>query len=227
MGGGVYPNSYLLLPPADLRELLQACLPRSLPRVPRSTGARKTASSSSMRSAATATASAPRRARTSASTSTPTSAHRPEVHRPAIPRLEAGVAPACVRQCPGRVRHIDYMDNIDGHPTSWCTSGRSPFRCARTSGPSPTSSTSHHWRRIAFNEDGEFDDTQFAHPDGVPASRCSAPVSNRRWPPSRRSARRRPAARPSELMDILISRDWNDLLGPFTENPAELDRPAR
>ena len=29
----------------------------------------------------------------------------------------------------------------------------------------------------------------------------------------------------SELMDILISRDWNDLMGPFTQNPAELIRP--
>jgi ethylbenzene hydroxylase subunit beta/complex iron-sulfur molybdoenzyme family reductase subunit beta len=28
----------------------------------------------------------------------------------------------------------------------------------------------------------------------------------------------------SELMDLLISRDWNDLMGPFTQNPAELDR---
>jgi hypothetical protein len=27
-------------------------------------------------------------------------------------------------------------------------------------------------------------------------------------------------------MDILISRDWNDLLGPFTVNPATLDRPV-
>jgi hypothetical protein len=25
-------------------------------------------------------------------------------------------------------------------------------------------------------------------------------------------------------MDILISRDWNDLLGPFTVNPSTLDR---
>ena len=30
---------------------------------------------------------------------------------------------------------------------------------------------------------------------------------------------------PSELMDILISRDWNDLMGPFTQNPAVLQRP--
>jgi hypothetical protein len=28
----------------------------------------------------------------------------------------------------------------------------------------------------------------------------------------------------SELMDILIARDWNALLGPFTVNPAELER---
>ena len=27
-----------------------------------------------------------------------------------------------------------------------------------------------------------------------------------------------------ELMDILISRDWNDLLGPFTADPALIDR---
>lgn len=31
---------------------------------------------------------------------------------------------------------------------------------------------------------------------------------------------------PSELLDILISRDWNDLMGPFTQNPPALQRPT-
>jgi hypothetical protein len=45
----------------------------------------------------------------------------------------------------------------------------------------------------------------------MPSQPFSASGSRRGW-------------RQSDLMDILISRDWNDLMGPFTQNPAELDR---
>jgi complex iron-sulfur molybdoenzyme family reductase subunit beta len=31
----------------------------------------------------------------------------------------------------------------------------------------------------------------------------------------------------SELMDILISRNWQELLGPYTQDPGQLERPTR
>ena len=31
-----------------------------------------------------------------------------------VPRVEEGVAPACARQCPGRLRFVGYLDDQDG-----------------------------------------------------------------------------------------------------------------
>ena len=64
------PQLVLLLPAAAVHELQRPGVPRGLPAATRSTGARKTVSSSSTRIAATVTGSAPKPARTSASTST-------------------------------------------------------------------------------------------------------------------------------------------------------------
>ena len=38
---------------------------------------------------------------------------------------------------------------------------------------------------------------------------------------------RKKAGKESELMDLLIARDWKQLLGPYTQDPAELERPPK
>lgn len=139
------------------------------------------------------------------------------------PRLEAGVAPACVRQCPGRVRHVDYMDNPEGHPHKLVKEWKVALPLRPDFGTEPNVFYVPPLAPPAFNEAGEFDDS---------ASRIPMDYLREMFGPAVDAAlatiqaEREKVANggESELMDILISRDWNDLMGPFTQNPAELDR---
>jgi steroid C-25 hydroxylase beta subunit len=141
-----------------------------------------------------------------------------------FPRLEAGVAPACVRQCPGRVRHLDYMDNQDGHIYKLVHEWKVALPLRPDFGVEPNVFYVPPLAPPAFKENGDFDLENPRIPSaylqelfgaGVDAALATLQMERERVA----------AGKPSELMDILISRDWNDLLGPFTQNPAELQRP--
>jgi nitrate reductase beta subunit len=125
-----------------------------------------------------------------------------------MPRIEAGVAPACARQCPGRLRFVGYLDDEDGpiwklvnkwkvalplHPEY----GLAPnvFYVPPMSPPQLDSSgkpTEHP--RIPL----EYLEQLFG--DGVKAAQRI--VEDERA--------KRKAGQPSELMDLLIAYDWND-----------------
>ncbi|MBA4180226.1 MAG: respiratory nitrate reductase subunit beta [Anaerolinea sp.] len=139
------------------------------------------------------------------------------------PRLEAGVAPACVRQCPGRVRHVDYMDNREGHPYRLVHEWKVALPLRPDFGTEPNVFYVPPLAPPAFNAAGEFDDT---------ASRIPMDYLRELFGPSvddalatiQREREVVASGGQSDLMDVLISRDWNDLMGPFTQNPSELDR---
>jgi len=142
------------------------------------------------------------------------------------PRLEAGVAPACVRQCPGRVRHVDYMENKDGHAYKLVHEWKVALPLRPDLGTEPNVFYIPPLSPPAFTETGEFDETRSRIPMayleemfGPGVGPALATIQAER----EKSAR----GETSELMDMLIARDWNDLLGPFTGNPAELDRQPR
>ncbi|MCC7366284.1 MAG: respiratory nitrate reductase subunit beta [Dehalococcoidia bacterium] len=140
------------------------------------------------------------------------------------PRLEAGVAPACVRQCPGRARHIDYMENRQGHPYQLVHEWKVALPLRADFGTEPNVFYIPPLSPPAFNERGEFDEANPRVPTeylrelfgpGVDAALATIQQERETVASGGQSA----------LMDMLISREWNDLLGPFTENPAGLDRP--
>ena len=139
------------------------------------------------------------------------------------PRLEAGVAPACVRQCPGRVRHVDYMDNPNGHLHKLVNEWKVALPLRPDFGTEPNIFYVPPISPPAFNAAGEFDDTTSRIPIaylrelfGAGVDEALATVQREREVVA--------SGGQSELMDILISRDWNDLMGPFTQNPSELAR---
>ena len=140
------------------------------------------------------------------------------------PRLEAGVAPACVRQCPGRVRHIDYMDNKEGHPHKLVNEWKVALPLRPDFGTEPNVFYVPPLAPSAFNEGGEFDDTKRRIPAEYLRERFG-PGVDAALETIEREREKTTRGESSELMDILISRDWNDLMGPFTQNPAELIRP--
>jgi ethylbenzene hydroxylase subunit beta/complex iron-sulfur molybdoenzyme family reductase subunit beta len=141
------------------------------------------------------------------------------------PRLEAGVAPACVRQCPGRVRHVDYLDNVDGHIHKLVNVWKVALPLRPDFGTEPNVFYVPPLAPSAFNDAGEFDDSRRRIP-GDYLREMFGPGVDEALETIAREREKSTRGERSELMDILISRDWNDLLGPFTQNPAELERPV-
>ncbi|MFV2090167.1 MAG: 4Fe-4S dicluster domain-containing protein [Pseudomonadales bacterium] len=140
------------------------------------------------------------------------------------PRLEEGVAPACVRQCPGRMRHVGYLDD----PASQVSKLVHRWQVALPLRPDfevqPNVFYIPPSMPLAFDDEGEFDDDASRIPMedlrrlfGGGVDRALTIIEDERSNVA--------AGGQSELMDILISRNWQDMLGPFTQDPGVLKRP--
>ncbi|MGE0621237.1 MAG: 4Fe-4S dicluster domain-containing protein [Pseudomonadales bacterium] len=124
-----------------------------------------------------------------------------------LPRIEQGVAPACARQCPGRLRFVGYLDDVEG----------------------PIWKLVHEWR-VALPLHPEFGlaPNVFYVPPLSPPKLDSAgrPTDEPRIPLDylvglfgegtvgalatlERERGRRRNGEPSELMDLLIAYDWH------------------
>jgi DMSO reductase family type II enzyme iron-sulfur subunit len=137
-----------------------------------------------------------------------------------LPRIEAGVAPACARQCPGRLRFVGYLDDRDG----------------------PIWKLVHKWKvALPLHPEYGLEPNVFYVPPMSPRALDAkgAPTSAPRIPletleglfgPAVREAletieserAKRKRGEPSELMDTLIAYDWNEsfkLTGPGESDP--------
>lgn len=139
-----------------------------------------------------------------------------------FPRIEQGVAPACVRQCPGRAMFIGFLDDED----------------------SVVHKLVHKWK-VAIPEHPEFGvESNFYYvPPLAPApisSDGSINEQERRIPREHLESKFGPAVHEvldvleaeirkrrnggeSELLDTLILYEWKDALGPFGRDPAGID----
>jgi nitrate reductase beta subunit len=138
-----------------------------------------------------------------------------------LPRLEQGVAPACVRQCPGRAVFVGYRDDpgsavhklvdefgvalphrpeFNVEPNVFYVPPLSPFRV------NPDGTIDEGTRRIPL-----------AHLEAEFGPRVGAALQTLETEMARRQR-----GETSELLDVLIAYRWNDLLGPFTRDPADI-----
>jgi len=139
------------------------------------------------------------------------------------PRLEAGVAPACIRQCPGRMRHVDYLDNKDGHIYKLVHTWKVALPLRPDFGVEPNVFYVPPSAPLAFDENGEFDESTSRIP-GDYLRELFGPGVDAALQTIETEREKVRTGGQSELMDILISRHWQDLLGPFTVDPATLQR---
>jgi ethylbenzene hydroxylase subunit beta/complex iron-sulfur molybdoenzyme family reductase subunit beta len=138
-----------------------------------------------------------------------------------FPRLEKGVAPACVRQCPGRGVFIGFLDDADSavhrlvedwqvalplHP-EWNTRPNvfyvppiSPFK---------------------LREDRSVDESERRLPVSYLESLFGPRVRSALDTLEGELVRRK-RGESSELLDTLIAYEWKELLGPFRADPAEI-----
>ena len=138
-----------------------------------------------------------------------------------FPRLEKGVAPVCVRQCPGRAVFVGFRDDSDSpvhklvdvygvalpHHPEFGTEPNviyvpplAPFRIR------PDGGSEEGARRIPLDHL----ESQFGPRVGDAIRTLENEMAKRR------------RGEPSELMDVLIGYRWSEFLGPFTRDPAEI-----
>ncbi|MBI4515720.1 MAG: 4Fe-4S dicluster domain-containing protein [Deltaproteobacteria bacterium] len=138
-----------------------------------------------------------------------------------FPRLEHGVAPACVRQCPGRAMFVGYRDDTQGaihklvdrykvalplHP-EWNTQANVfyvPPISAFAVRPDGTIDESHRRLPLSYLE------SLFGPAVGGALRTLEAEMGKRR------------RGEASELIDTLIVYKWAELLGPFDRDPATI-----
>jgi ethylbenzene hydroxylase subunit beta/complex iron-sulfur molybdoenzyme family reductase subunit beta len=139
-----------------------------------------------------------------------------------FPRLEKDVAPACVRQCPGRAVFIGYRDDPDSpvhklvdewgvalphhpefgtEPNVFYVPPLAPFRMA------PDGRIEAGQRRIPL----DYLESQFG------------PGVEKALETLETEMARKKRGEDSEIMDTLIGYRWEEFLGPFGADPAEID----
>ncbi len=139
------------------------------------------------------------------------------------PRLEEGVAPACARQCPGRLVFVGMLDDKEGpihklvnewgvalplHPeygtgaNIFYVPPMAPYRL------NDDMSIDYETPRIP----PEYLESLFGPKVHVAIDRLHSELATVR------------AGATSEILDTLIVYKWQELFGPFTKDPASLDR---
>ncbi len=138
-----------------------------------------------------------------------------------FPRIEKGVAPACVRQCPGRAVFIGFIDDetslvhrfvreweiaVPLHP-EFNTKPNVFYVPPLAPAPlNPDGSPNENADRIP----PEYLESLFGPKVHAALANLKAEIAKKR------------NGQPSEAMDALILYNWKDALGPFTKDPAEI-----
>ena len=143
-----------------------------------------------------------------------------------FPRLEQGIAPACARQCPGRLVFVGYLDDTDGpiHKlvNEWGVA--LPLHPEYSTEPNVFYVPPLSPHRL--NEDRSIDYTTPRIPpdylESLFGPKVHAALDNLR---SELAAVR--AGGQSEILHTLIVYKWQDLFGPFTKPPTQIHAAAK
>ncbi len=138
-----------------------------------------------------------------------------------FPRLEQGVAPACVRQCPGRAVFADFRDNPNGAVHMLVERYRVALPLHAEWNTEPNVFYVPPLSAFMVRPDGTIDESQRR----IPLSYLESLFGPRVGPALRtleeEMVKRRRGER-SELMETLIAYQWKELLGPFDRDPATI-----
>ncbi len=139
-------------------------------------------------------------------------------------RLEQGVAPACVRQCPGRVRHFGYLDDQESDVYKLVETWKVAIPLHPEFGTQPNVYYVPPLAPPRFDENGDIDEENPRIPMEYLRSLFGSEVDRALAVLKQEMEKTRSGER-SELMDILIAYRWQDMFIPFVEDPGELERP--
>lgn len=137
-----------------------------------------------------------------------------------LSRLEKGVAPACLRQCPGRAGHVDYLNGEENPVTQMVRTWKVALPLHPEFNTQPNVYYIPPLNPPRFDQKGRIDSSQPRIPVDYLRSLFGSGVESSLDTLKSEMDRRRGGER-SELMDILISYSWPSLLGPFKKDPSE------
>lgn len=126
-----------------------------------------------------------------------------------FPRLEQGVAPACARQCPGRLRFVGFMEDEGGPIDKLVNQWKVALPLHPEFGTEPNVYYVPPILPPTFDAEGRFSDEP-----RVPTEYLRylfGPAVDEALITLDGEMERRRQGKPSELMDLLIARDWKSL----------------
>jgi ethylbenzene hydroxylase subunit beta/complex iron-sulfur molybdoenzyme family reductase subunit beta len=138
-----------------------------------------------------------------------------------FPRLEKGVANACARQCPGRVRFVGYRDDPDSPIYKLVSKWKVALPLHPEYGTEPNVFYVPPLAPATYDDEGNIDQSRPRIPDDYLVSLFGPRVheSLETLKAEREKSRQ---GQKSELMDILIAYRWDEMFGGFDQDPSVL-----
>lgn len=134
-----------------------------------------------------------------------------------FPRVEKGIAPACNRQCPGRTRAFGFLDDKDSQVYKLVRKWKVALPLHPEYGTEPNVFYIPPWSPQAYDENGDLSEET-----RIPVSLLEelfGPDVRRVMNRLSKEREKKSKGMESEIMDVLISRVWEDRFGGFTEAP--------
>jgi len=143
-----------------------------------------------------------------------------------LPRLEERVAPACVRNCPGRLVFVGYLDDASGPIHRLVSEWEVALPLHPELGTEPNVFYVPPLSPYRLRDDRSIDTETPRIPPAYLES-LFGPRVHGALARLRAELERVRAGGRSEILDTLIAREWKSLLGPFTREPAEVGEARR
>lgn len=126
-----------------------------------------------------------------------------------FPRLEQGVAPACARQCPGRLRFVGFLEDLDGPIHKLVHQWKVALPLHPEFGTEPNVYYVPPILPQSFDAEGRFSDEPRVPTDYL--RYLFGPEVDQALITMDAEMERKKAGKASELMDLLIAKDWKSL----------------
>ncbi len=138
-----------------------------------------------------------------------------------FPRIEQGVAPACVRQCPGRAAWIGFLDDAHGSVSKLVNKWKVALPLHPEFETKPNVFYVPPLSPAPINADGTWNENgdriPMSYLEGLFGPNVSGAVDT-----IKAEMGKRRQGQPSELMDMLVMYKWEEALGHLTRDPAEI-----
>ncbi len=141
-----------------------------------------------------------------------------------FPRVEQGVAPACFRQCPGRVRFVGFLDDTGSAVHKLVEKWKVALPLRSQGGTQPNVYYVPPLSPPRFDENGDLIEGSERIPREYLESLFGSAVNGVLDTLKEEIAKTRSGEK-SEILDTLIAYEWKSMFGGLTRDPGTLKRP--